>query len=381
MIDKKKKVPVIVGIVIVVVAIIGMLAFFLLVNGDEKKAERKLKVGNEYLLELKLDDAIIAFEQVLELDPKNVEAYRGIISAYMQKEDIMKALKYAEKAYKNTKEEEFSEQIETIGGLIASLDDGTSEEQEVQEAQEETEESEEPDEEADNGPRYAISKALYYMDGYDYGYVDYELDDKGNTLSLYSSVEDEKYYFYEYDEKGRLIAERMDSAYDGYEEYRYFYDDNDRRIRSQWGYHKGEELSDFESYEYNEDGLLSITTRLNDSSYTVYDYDDNKNLVSKTYYNGENEIAGWYIYEYDSENRLVKEGTQKTDGTFVVSYSYEYSDNTMTKYWYSSETDAPYSRELFTYDENGNVIRDEYVYESEDYSSTTTIVYEYKVFE
>jgi tetratricopeptide (TPR) repeat protein len=50
-------------------------------NGETKISE-KLELANKYLLEQNYEQAIVAFNEVIKIDPKVVEAYQGLADAY-----------------------------------------------------------------------------------------------------------------------------------------------------------------------------------------------------------------------------------------------------------------------------------------------------------
>ncbi len=50
-----------------------------------------LDLGEKYLVEMNYEEALVAFEKVIELDPKNFEAYEGVASVYEGWNDFAKA--------------------------------------------------------------------------------------------------------------------------------------------------------------------------------------------------------------------------------------------------------------------------------------------------
>ncbi len=55
--------------------------------------EEKLRLGQRYLSELDYDNAIIAFEDVIEIDDRNTEAYEELGDAFMGKKEWASAVK------------------------------------------------------------------------------------------------------------------------------------------------------------------------------------------------------------------------------------------------------------------------------------------------
>ena len=81
-VKKKAKVPIIAGIAVAVavLAIVGIFAFMRFKAANDIK--NQLKAGDKYLTELDYENAILAYEKVLEMDPNNEEAYLKIGDIY-----------------------------------------------------------------------------------------------------------------------------------------------------------------------------------------------------------------------------------------------------------------------------------------------------------
>ena len=80
--DKKKLIGIILGIIIVLAVIVGIIT----INkktAPARELSKALDLGNKYLSELNYEEAVIAFNRVIEVDPMNVEAYVGAADAYM----------------------------------------------------------------------------------------------------------------------------------------------------------------------------------------------------------------------------------------------------------------------------------------------------------
>ncbi len=95
---KKSKIFLIIGIVLAAV-ITGLLLF----HGNEKSGlQKQLNLGNEALYDMDYESAILAFEEAIKIDPKNVEAYLGIAEAYIAMEDYENAYLYLTRGYEAT---------------------------------------------------------------------------------------------------------------------------------------------------------------------------------------------------------------------------------------------------------------------------------------
>ena len=100
-----------------------MTCFFLMACSGQKNAEDKaaaeetqqaLQLGANYLEELEYESAIAQFNMVLEIDPKNADAYLGIIEGYLRQGEYDTALDYAERGYSTTEDPRLLEKIEMI---------------------------------------------------------------------------------------------------------------------------------------------------------------------------------------------------------------------------------------------------------------------------
>lgn len=100
----------------VIFLIVTVFLGFLLVYGNStnRKISKRLEIGANYISTLDYDAAILIYEEVLKLDPKNLEAYEQIIKAYDKKGDFENAVKFAMSGYENTGSE-------VLRGLIAEM--------------------------------------------------------------------------------------------------------------------------------------------------------------------------------------------------------------------------------------------------------------------
>lgn len=68
---------------ILMIFIVGIGAAFLVFNNPTNKLARQLELGKKYFLEQNYEQAIIAFQNVIEIDPNNVEAYNSLVDIYL----------------------------------------------------------------------------------------------------------------------------------------------------------------------------------------------------------------------------------------------------------------------------------------------------------
>ena len=62
-----------------------------------QQIKEQLELGQKYLAELNYEEAVIAFQKVIELDEKNVEAYVGLNQAYSVQNDFENAVEILKK--------------------------------------------------------------------------------------------------------------------------------------------------------------------------------------------------------------------------------------------------------------------------------------------
>ena len=72
----------------------------------QKSEKTLLKIGQKYLDELEYEKAALAFEQAIEVEPMNEQAYFGLYNVYCSTEDYDKAGEALYRGYKATNSEE-----------------------------------------------------------------------------------------------------------------------------------------------------------------------------------------------------------------------------------------------------------------------------------
>ena len=79
-----------------------LLILFVLLTACGNSSNAQLKecfdLGQKYLAEMNYEEAIIAYNKALEIDPKNVEAYQVFANIYEFQEDMNKAKSTIERA-------------------------------------------------------------------------------------------------------------------------------------------------------------------------------------------------------------------------------------------------------------------------------------------
>ena len=114
---KKRGLPIglIIGIIGVVVVTGIIIAIVVSASGSSKsKAQEKMDLGMKYLSELNYEQAIVAFNEAIEIDPKNVDAYIKLADVYMITGDFEKAEEILAKAEKEIESDAIEEKKKEV---------------------------------------------------------------------------------------------------------------------------------------------------------------------------------------------------------------------------------------------------------------------------
>ena len=102
-IKKKKTGWILVGIVaVLLVVVISTVVMLVLSKSGNRKLQEQLDLGEKYISELKYEQAIIAYESAIEIEPMSVEAYLGLAEVYVAQGDYEKAISVLEEGYQYT---------------------------------------------------------------------------------------------------------------------------------------------------------------------------------------------------------------------------------------------------------------------------------------
>ena len=93
-----------------------MSILFLLAGCQKSAAEQlkeQLELGQNYLLEMNYEEAVVAFSKAIELDPKSLEAYEGLTNVYIAQGQYDEAYVVFSQAEENITEENVIEKLRT----------------------------------------------------------------------------------------------------------------------------------------------------------------------------------------------------------------------------------------------------------------------------
>lgn len=343
----KLKIIIPVGISLIIIA----LAFVFIQFTPKAQTDVAAMIDKAYdfITEQNFEEAIAVFEKVIEIDPKNVDAYIGIAEAYEKKGDIDKAIEWLEKGYDITGSPLIAETLERLKKPA------------VQEENNEAEIMEEPIEDAAEDEIVVQEEEL----------VKFVLPYKVNLSGSHNDIGGLQYYlvtgidFYE-----DFVIDFYDDNYDfdytyytneSYESkdytastYSIYYQHNDWLKKSYGGLHPLN--SESNSWEINcsiENRLNSMLANdnivaMNGSAITkVLNYYYDSLLVKREFYY-EDDIVKTVEFEYDDNGNAVK---KIVDGS-EINYKYDNNGNIIEEI-YSSGVVWEYS-----YDENNNLVAD-----------------------
>ncbi len=120
--EGKSKFPYKIVIIIAVILLLAVIAaiFFISVSssGKDKNLQEQLDLGEQYLSELDYEQAIIAYEAAITIDPQCVEACLGLADTYIAMGDYEKALEVLERNYDLSKDNAVAKKIATVKALL-----------------------------------------------------------------------------------------------------------------------------------------------------------------------------------------------------------------------------------------------------------------------
>lgn len=111
---KKTNVWKILLITLVVIAVAVIAGIILYNNSDTVKLKKQLDLGEKYLVEMNYEEAVAAFNQAIEIDPRSADAYLGLADAHLGMGDEKAALAALEAGYEATGDERLKERIDEM---------------------------------------------------------------------------------------------------------------------------------------------------------------------------------------------------------------------------------------------------------------------------
>ena len=394
----KKKVPIILGITFAIIAVaIVVIVVVIQANSPQRKYRKLLDQGREFLAELKYEKAIAAIDEVLKIDPKNVDALElkaEVYVAWAKAEEKAgnheEALRIAKEGYESTDDRKLKKLIDKLNNSGEDAEEkGTKEslgEGESFGKTEGTDPTKEPEEDAyEKYKKYLTADRLnegvaYYQSLIQENPKDTEAycfgaalclvkDDAISALTVLEAGiaagadKDVLMRQEEYVRKNAVITVSygtLSENYDGEAEVSTdttIYDGNGRKTK--WEDTKG----NTETWEYDEKGNLIYSLRTygwgTSTNENYYQYNERGDVVYQKYESyygdyGTGSTTEWYSeIEYDSAGRKTHVKTSSL--YFVTNKYYEYDDKGNMVYDEEINVDN-FVKNYYTYDENGKLL-------------------------
>ena len=93
---------------------IGVTIFYFVSLKPRIEVSRHISMGNKFVNEMDYEKAILAYENALEIDPKNVSAYLFLANAYELNGDDVMALATAQRGYDETGNAQLGQLVDTL---------------------------------------------------------------------------------------------------------------------------------------------------------------------------------------------------------------------------------------------------------------------------
>ena len=371
----KAKLKIIIPIIVALAAIIIAVFAINFTSDTGVDINSLISTAQNYLNANNYEQAIAEFEKIIELDPKNVDAYIGLAEAYVAIGNTDKAVEILEKGISETGDQRLKDMLDELSPLEETTA-ATTTPTTITTTETTTTVTAPENEivELDDGGYYEmafntngdiIHEDFYDENGNNWGSADVEYYPNGNKRSETYYREDGTYYVSEYDENGKILKQtnyNSDGSIYFYEinEYdqngnlimiaSYYGDDNSLRSRSQYKYDE----NNYETY-----GELYGSSRYRKEVYTDENMQKEETMSWNVKYNNDYTI----VYTYDVGNS----GTLQLGGYNNIKECYAYYENNYTHY-------------VYAFDENGRRIShksyNSYNGESEKYSGRGEYFYD-----
>ncbi|MCD7730551.1 MAG: leucine-rich repeat domain-containing protein, partial [Oscillospiraceae bacterium] len=113
----KKSTKIIIPIAVAVIIIAAIICVLSIPkSGETTSVTAMLSTAQKYLIDLDYEQAIAEFEKIIELEPRNVDAYLGLAEAYEKSGDIDKAIEILQQGYELTADEQIAAALEVLLG-------------------------------------------------------------------------------------------------------------------------------------------------------------------------------------------------------------------------------------------------------------------------
>ncbi len=318
---KQKRSPIWIIIAAVFVIIAGTAGGITIANyaGPAKKAARQLELARKYVSELNYEQAIIAYETAIKIDPKNADAYLELADLYLKTGDTDQARKVLDKAVKKVSKSDRDRINDKMAELPAQnqsdlAPEGTGQFNESDDTGDALPQNDEyrpywsnADNEVheynENG--YVIKTTAYLPDGSVDHYIIYDCDDYGKLLARTTYSGDGLIYSKEVYNAGGIVIRSENFGEDG-SGYIIEYDDAGQLLK-QTAYSGPGQVSEYYQYEFFENGSHSVASFHPDGLQKTYEVLDarGRSVVHIIYNDDGSEYIHWEYEYYDDGNEKI----------------------------------------------------------------------------
>ena len=269
--------------------------------GGKGTWQEQYDLGTRYLNEGNYQEAVIAFEAAIEIDPKRPEAYLGAAEAYIAADDIDAAIAILEKGYAATNDDSLKNRLDEIkSGTFSDYWGRTRRES-----------------------HYDGNSVLTCW--YDYEYNDPENNRRCTGITSYGSNGEEIQHLERiFDEQGKCVYGLF--SYNDHGEMTgatYTHDDEGRCVKFVT------DSSYTTTFSYDADGRKIRTDHYDpngaSTGYTTFEYGEGYQRDNE--YNAEGVLTHYEIHYYNQQNQRVRYEHYDADGTLTSYSTEEYDDN------------------------------------------------------
>ncbi|MBE6838980.1 MAG: tetratricopeptide repeat protein [Ruminococcus sp.] len=283
--QKKSKI-IIISIAAALVLVVGVFTAISLIGSSEAPVvqagtSEQLSLGQKFLIDLEYEKAVAEFNAVIEIEPKNVDAYIGLADAYIGMGDEEKAIETLEKGLAETGDERLTAKLDEM----KKAEETTVETTTVPETTTTAETTPETTAETTTAPQGARTERVDNDDG--------------------------SYWIEEYDSNGNYIKSSFYRADGTLEHIDEFVPDRPGWIKYSF---------------YSADGMLE----------EIGEYDSDGKLIKWSRYSADGTLEQYDISEYDSDGKLIKWSQYSADGTLDYYNIFEYGVKEL-QYSYNSD--------------------------------------------
>ena len=288
-----KKIQKIILFVVAAALVAGTIVILFYNNSTPVMYNKQLDLGNKYLEEQDYEQAKVAYEQAIEIDPMSTEAYIGLAETYIRMSEFDMALEIAKKGYELTSDERLAAYIEMLESGNISRSDGLE------------------------------MKRTYY-------------DENGAVMFWHE---------FTYDKENRKNSvSHYNASHNFVSSVELLYDNEGKPITSYTFSGNNGELTSYNLY-YENGLLVSQISNGDEPRWMLYEYDGNGNTRKRI--NGYGKEMGDMtyctsisIFEYNDENRRIKEDVFNNYNELMHSFTWEYDENGKTEKYSKYNSDG-----------------------------------------